>query len=159
MLAFSLRDACQVRAKGTSQHIKKITLSLKFQPRNRTHQGLITYFFFSRPTPSLHRYYRVIFALIRTVSEMGDIFLSSVKFHRGILGHSCPAPDDVTSILRARCIAPLNVTRRNGRLFDRRRSRHVDTSAQSKRDKKKRKNTIRIPLINSLSPSYITGDN
>jgi hypothetical protein len=76
--------------------------------------------------------------------QVGEIFLSNLKFHMETLGRSCQARDVVTWMSRSRRAAPVRINRRNSRFFDRRRSRHTNMLAQSNCDKQTNENSEKI---------------
>jgi hypothetical protein len=45
---------------------------------------------------------------------MADIFLNNVKLHMGNMGHSCPGPDDFTSMSCVGFTPPVKVIRKYG---------------------------------------------
>jgi hypothetical protein len=99
----------------------------KLRPCLRAYRGRFSGHFCSRIHLPFSRY------------RMGSVFLNNAEFHWETLRHFCVAPDECDDVISMSCVrytAPVKVIRRNGRLFDRRRSSHMDMPAQSKCDKK-----------------------
>lgn len=84
---------------------------------------------------------------------MGGIFPNNVNAYSGVLRHSRPGLEDVTSVSCVRCTVPVKVIRRNGRLFDWRRSHHIDMPAQSKRDQARENRRKAFRILPSVKPT------